>query len=124
MKLLLDEGLPRGAIAGLVSNGIDAVHVADTLGAGTSDEAILAAASKEGAVIVTLDGDFHALLAMAGSSSPSVIRIRIEGLKAPALTTLLMPLVRQYSGELLSGVAMTVDEQVVRFQMLPLRADR
>src|SRR5262245_42329578 len=124
MKLLLDEGLPRGAVTLLTAAGIDSVHVGDTLGSGTSDEVILAQAKKETSVIVTLDGDFHALLAMAGANAPSVIRIRIEGLKAGALAELLAPLVRQYSAELLSGVAMTVDEHVVRFQTLPLGADR
>jgi len=41
-----------------------------------SDEAILRLGQREGRIVVTLDADFHMLLAVSGASRPSVIRIR------------------------------------------------
>jgi predicted nuclease of predicted toxin-antitoxin system len=42
------------------------------------DREILAKAKEDGGVVITLDADFHALLALSGAISPSLIRIRIE----------------------------------------------
>ena len=46
------------------------------------DVEILERDRQDQQTIVTLDADFHALLALSGAISPSVIRIRIEGLRA------------------------------------------
>jgi predicted nuclease of predicted toxin-antitoxin system len=45
------------------------------------DADILAYGRQELRVVVTLDADFHTLLALSGARSPSVVRIRIEGLR-------------------------------------------
>ncbi|HTY25070.1 MAG TPA: DUF5615 family PIN-like protein [Desulfomonilaceae bacterium] len=80
MKLLLDQGLPRSAVRLLQEAGIDAVHVAE-IGYSTADDAaILQKGRHEDRIIVTLDADFATLLAISRSTSPSVIRIRLEGL--------------------------------------------
>jgi len=49
---------------------------------------ILDLGREVGRTVVTLDADFHALLALKGAISPSVIRLRIEGLRAEELATL------------------------------------
>lgn len=68
----------------LARAGWDAVHVSD-LGMGRTDDAeIVKHARETNRVCVTLDADFHALLATSGASTPSVIRIRKEGLDAAA----------------------------------------
>jgi predicted nuclease of predicted toxin-antitoxin system len=88
MKLLLDQGLPRTAVDRLRDLGIEAEHVGNLGLAAATDEEILKTASDRNAVIVTLDADFHGLLARSRATSPSFVRIRVEGLKAAELATL------------------------------------
>lgn len=80
MRWLLDQGLPRSAAAWLNETSEDALHVGDIGMADAADSSILLHALHEHRIVVTLDADFHSLLALNGSSQPSVIRIREEGL--------------------------------------------
>jgi predicted nuclease of predicted toxin-antitoxin system len=120
MKILLDEGLPRRAAALLRDRGIDAVHLTEIAAASTADHVILERALGDGRIIVTLDADFHALLAVAGSTAPSVIRIRREGLSAEDVRDLLLHLLRDHEAALLSGVALSVRAHLVGMRRLPL----
>jgi len=80
MKLLLDPGLPRSAAKLLRESGIDTVHVSD-IGYSTADDAaMLEKGREEERIVITFDADFHTLLALSRAATPSVIRIRIEGL--------------------------------------------
>ena len=81
MKLLLDQGLARSTATALREVGFDALHVGDIGMAEALDAHIVERARIEGRVIVTLDADFHAILALTGATSPSVIRLRIQGLR-------------------------------------------
>lgn len=119
MRFLLDQGLPRSTAALLRRVGFDAVHTAEIGMAQAEDEAILARASSEERVVVTLDADFHALLALSQARKPSVIRIRIEGLRADELGELLQRVVVQCRSDLEAGTMITVQEQRVRVRRLP-----
>lgn len=120
MKLLLDQGLPRSAAALLTAAGIDTVHVGD-LGLSTAeDAAILQAGLEADRTVVTLDADFHTLLAMSGAIAPSVIRIRIEGLRVEALTELLLAVIAQRTSDIEQGAAVTVQSGRIRIRHLPL----
>jgi predicted nuclease of predicted toxin-antitoxin system len=57
----------------LQNYGIEAVHGGDRGLATASDSKILDFGHQEGMVIVTLDADFHTLLALSGLAGPSVI---------------------------------------------------
>ncbi len=122
MKLLLDQGLPRSAATQLTTLGIDTLHVGDIGMAMAEDLEILARGRTDQRVIVTLDADFHALLALSGAQAPSVVRIRREGLKADALVALLITVMGAWSEELELGAVVTVDEQRQRMRRLPLLA--
>ena len=120
MALLLDQGLPPLAADLLRQRGIDATHVREGGMSAASDPAILAFAARAGAVIVTYDGDFNSLLAQSGATRPSVVRIRIDGLQAASVATLIERVVRQVGHEFASGVSVSVEVSRVRVHRLPL----
>lgn len=120
MKILLDEGLPRRAAALLRDRGLDVVHLTEVAEASTADTVILEWARANGRIIVTLDADFHSLLAVEGSTAPSVIRIRREGLSAEDVRDLLSHLLQDHEAALLSGVALSVRAHLVGMRRLPL----
>jgi len=120
MRWLLDQGLPRSAAAILRDSQEDAIHVGDIGMAEAPDLEIIRHALGEDRIIVTLDADFHALLASAGSSKPSVIRVREEGLKGQQLATLILRIGRQFRTELHGGCVMTFIGGKIRHRALPL----
>jgi predicted nuclease of predicted toxin-antitoxin system len=122
-RLLLDQGLPRSAAVLLTNAGWDVIHVAD-IGMSRSDDGdILRHALGEARACVTLDADFHALLATSGARGPSVIRIRKEGLDTMALVALLEGIWERIGEALDSGAMVTVTERSVRVRRLPVTRD-
>jgi len=62
--------LPRTAAASLRNAGIDAIHVGKAGLAAAEDVTILDLGRDQDRVVVTLDADFHAILASAQAISP------------------------------------------------------
>lgn len=84
------------------------------------DVEILDFGSAEGRVVVTLDRDFPALLALGDRATPSVLLLRLQGLDTGATVTLIEATVPLVHDELVRGaiVVHTVDE--VRIRGLPI----
>lgn len=120
MKLLLDQGLPRSTSLYLRNSGIEAIHTGDISLAAASDAEILEISRQEGRILVTLDADFHALLVLSAASGPSVIRIRIEGLRAEPLASLLVNVLKVCEDDLQKGAMISVTEHGIRVRRLPL----
>jgi predicted nuclease of predicted toxin-antitoxin system len=120
MKLLLDQGLPRSTVTQLTKTGIEAVHVGQIGMAAAEDAEILAFAEQHSRVVVTLDADFHTLLTRSGGAGPSVIRIRIEGLRAAGLADLLKDVLEICEEDLGKGAMVSVTDKAVRVRRLPL----
>lgn len=120
MKLLLDEGLPRSTVLHLRNSGAEAVHVGEIGLSTASDSEILNFARQESMVVVTLDADFHALLALSGVTRPSVVRVRIEGLRAEKLATLLTDVLKICFPDLEKGAVVSVTKNGARVRRLPL----
>jgi predicted nuclease of predicted toxin-antitoxin system len=120
MKVLLDQGLPRSATALLRARGCEAIRVADIGMSAAPDVVILEQGRRDSSIIVTLDADFHLLLALSHAALPSVIRIRMEGLRAEALTDLLEAVLKQCADDLEAGAAVTVQAKRMRVRRLPL----
>ena len=120
MKLLLDQGLARLTASCLRENNISCTHVGEIGLAKAADKQLMTHAHRHDFVIVTLDADFHALLACSGEKKPSVVRIRIEGLKAKATTRLLLKIVEEVGADLEKGAAVSANENSVRVRRLPI----
>jgi predicted nuclease of predicted toxin-antitoxin system len=123
MKLLLDQGLPRSSADLLRRQGVDAVHLGEIGMFAAEDADILERGRAEGRAVVTLDADFHSILATSNALTPSVIRIRIEGLKAGPLAELLRQVLTACSTEVEAGAAVTVQPGRIRIRRLPLLGD-
>lgn len=120
MKFLLDQGLPRSTVQYLRALGLEAEHVGSLGMATATDEAILAEGCARGAIVVTLDADFHSLLARNRDSQPSVIRIRIQGLKGDDVARVIGRVVQAVESDLLTGAAVTITAHRLALRRLPL----
>jgi len=123
MKLLLDQGLPLSAAALLRDAGIETIHVGEIGMSQAEDTEIIQKARFEERVVVTLDADFHTLLALDEAASPSVIRVRIERLRAQALMDLLLMVIAQCEEDLEQGSAISIEPSRIRIRRLPLIPD-
>jgi predicted nuclease of predicted toxin-antitoxin system len=120
MKLLLDQGLPLSAASLLTQQGFSTIHVSEIEMWAAEDLEIVKKALAENRVVVTLDADFHSILALNNFSAPSVIRIRIERLRALALTQLIVDVIHQCQEDLEHGAAVTIELNRIRIRRLPL----
>ncbi len=118
--MLLDQGLPRTAASLLRERGWDVQHVSERGMSRAEDVAIIALAREEQRIVVTLDADFHALLAMSGATGPSVLRIRMEGQKADQVASLVERVLALASDELNQGAMITLADGKVRIKLLPV----
>jgi predicted nuclease of predicted toxin-antitoxin system len=120
MRLLLDQGLPRSAARLLREAGVDTVHVGEIGYSDADDASILKKAQGEERTVVTLDADFHALLALSRATSPSVIRIRIEGLYGQKASDLIQAVLARCRQDLEQGAMPTLQPRRIRIRRLPL----
>lgn len=120
MKLLLDQGLPLSAALELRRAGWTVEHIAELGMSRATDSEIIAYAKKSEFVCITLDADFHALLAIQSATRPSVVRIRKEGLKGPDLAQLINRIWPKIESSLLLGAMVTVSDQAIRIRRLPI----
>lgn len=68
LRLVLDQGIPRDTAALLRDDGFDCLHVGEVEMSRAEDRDILWFAIARNAAVVTLDADFHAILAVSGAS--------------------------------------------------------
>ena len=112
--------MPRAAVAILRAAGWNVAHVGELGMATATDAEILDAASIRGTCVVTMDADFHGLLAISGATHPSVIRLRIQGVQANEFANMLLRLAPQFAEAAMFGALITIDERTVRIHRLPL----
>ena len=115
----LDQGLPRSTTKLLIESGFAALHAADVGLSRASDPEILEYARTRDLIVVTLDADFHLLIASTGAVAPSVIRLRRQRLNADQAATVIQA-VLELGYEILDGGAVaSVTKASIRFKRLP-----
>lgn len=119
LNVVLDQGLPRDAAEQLRSGGVSCVHVGELGMSQAADTEILEWARAQNSVIVTLDADFHAILAVRNDSKPSVVRVRIQGLNGTAIAVLVHRVLGLYAAELRTGCMITVKPRKMTCHLLP-----
>ena len=85
---------------------------------------ILEKAVRENWIVVTLDADFHSILALSGNSAPSVVRIREEGLKGDSIARILNAIAKVAETPLTEGCVISYAEGNLRLRMLPITRHR
>ena len=120
ISILLDQGLPRSAASLLRDEGWDVLHTGDIGLSRSTDRQILEFARNEQRVIITLDSDFHTILALTNASTPSVMRIRLEGLRGPDLALLIKKIWPRVEPQVKKGAMVTVTESGIRIRNIPV----
>jgi predicted nuclease of predicted toxin-antitoxin system len=118
--MVLDQGVPRDAATRLRDLGHECTHVGEIGMHNAADDEILALALVRQAIVVTLDADFHAILAVSGASGPSVIRLRLQGLRAPAVVALVQNVLTGFEADLRRGSLVTVKAHKITCHRLPI----
>jgi predicted nuclease of predicted toxin-antitoxin system len=90
--------------------------------AAASDAMILEEGIRRDAIVVTLDADFHSLLAFSNATRPSVVRIRMEGLRGIDLALMIQRVAELATEDLEAGAAVTVTNRRIAIKRLPLIA--
>jgi predicted nuclease of predicted toxin-antitoxin system len=121
MKLLVDMNLSPRWVPSLEQAGIQAMHWIDIGAPNAPDIAIMAEACARGAVVLTHDLDFGAMLATGGATGPSVIQLRLGEVTPESSLTAVVDTVHQFAAELTAGALITLDARRSRVSLLPLR---
>jgi predicted nuclease of predicted toxin-antitoxin system len=118
--MVLDQGVPRDAATRLRDLGHECTHVGEIGMYKAADDEILAWALVRQAIVITLDADFHAILAVSGAGGPSVIRLRMQGLRAPAVVALVQNVLAVFEADLKRGSLVTVKAHKITCHRLPV----
>jgi len=119
MKFLVDMNLSPRWCGVLQAEGWDSVHWSTVGSTSAPDHQIMQWALHQQRIVITHDLDFGALLAATQAVGPSVVQIRTQDIRPQTLARLLIPLLRQYEVQLLSGSLLTIDEASARIRLLP-----
>lgn len=96
------------------------MHVGEIGMSKAADEEILAFSLGKNGVVVTLDADFHAILAVSGARGPSVIRLRLQGLGATEVVEVVRKVLASFEEELKGGCLITVKALKTTCHRLPI----
>ena len=121
MRVFLDQGVPYSTTRHLINAGWDVLHTVDLGMERATDQAIIDYARDNDCCCITLDADFHSLIAVANAEKPSVVRVRQEGLNGQQMAELLIDIWPDIESALAAGALVTVTDRNVRLRHLPIQ---
>lgn len=121
LKILLYMNLSPLWVETLREAGFDAQHWSAIGDGRAPDKEIFEWANRNGFVVFTHDLDFSRLLALTGSSGPSVVQLRTHPVLPPETAATIVSALRQHEADLQRGAILVVDPDRARVRLLPLR---
>jgi predicted nuclease of predicted toxin-antitoxin system len=121
VKVLIDMNLSPAWAEILRNAGFEATHWSLVGDIRAADSTILSWARSNGYVLLTHDLDFGAILAVARSTTPSVMQLRARDVTPEHLGSLVCEAFAQYASHLERGALVSLDEWSRRARILPLR---
>jgi predicted nuclease of predicted toxin-antitoxin system len=121
MKFLADVNVSRHVVERLRSLGLDIVRVPEVMDARATDVEIIAEARRRGAVVISHDQDFTAILATTGAAQPSLINLRVSFVDVERLARALVAVIEATTPDLEAGAIVTLDDRGARVHLLPIR---
>lgn len=120
MKFVVDMNLSPAWVPRLRDEGWDAEHWSWIGEPTAADSTILEETDRRGAVLLTADLDFGAILAARGSHRPSVILLRLQDLTPSDAGDSVVAKILELSEMLERGCLLAIDERGGRVRLLPL----
>ena len=121
VRFLADVNVSRHVVALLRQKDLDVVRVSEIMDPRTPDGGVLAEARSRGAILISHDQDFTALLALSGATAPSLINLRVSYADPERLANEIVAVVRTAERVLTEGAIATVDDGGTR--VLPLAVE-
>jgi len=121
LKVLIDENLPPAWSDFLENHVCQARHWTEVGQPGASDETVWKYALENNLVILSQDLDFSRMLALHGTTLPSVIQFRVDLPLPEACGEILIGVLRTHREQLFEGCLITIQEGSSRIRLLPLR---
>lgn len=120
MKFLADMGVSPVTVNALRQQGYDVVHLAEQGLERLPDPEILEKARQEERILLTFDLDFGELLAIAGTTLPSVVMFRLQNTTPSFATARLLETLAECEEVLEIGALITLEDNRYRLRRLPI----
>lgn len=120
IRFLLDMGIARSTAEYLRHQGHDVVHLHDQGLERLPDDQIVVKATEERRSIVTHDLDFGRIVALSGSTVPSIVTLRLSDMTPAQVNSALKTVLGEAGPALERGALVTITDTGVRIRALPL----
>jgi predicted nuclease of predicted toxin-antitoxin system len=120
MKLVIDMNMSAKWVGALREFGFEVYHWSDLGPIDAPDRGIMEFAAKDGAVVVTRDLDFSALLAANGRTSPSIVHLSEKDGFERATVERVVDALRNFADDLQSGAIVSISAGRARMRRLPI----